>query len=240
MVVTGGGLALDESRWVAMRKDYLFPVGSLSKVYQAKFLSGLKRLFNAKKLRFPEALRSRSSVEEFEYWLCTLASKEWNVNATAPFGGAKQVLSYLGRYTHRVAISNHRITGIDHEAKKVSFTYKDYRDNDAIKTLRLEANDFINRFLLHVLPGGFKKIRSFGLLGNALRKERLARCRELLGEKIKAAVAELKRVVQEKMEKLLGAFQCPHCGEATLEFRRALVPLLPDLPLMVLKPPNYT
>jgi hypothetical protein len=162
-VVPGGGLSPDGQRWIDCRAGFFLPVRVLSRFFRRDFLERLEHAFDTGQLQFFSPLRT----------------KEWVAYAKAPFAGPEQVLDYVGRYTHRVAISNNRI--LDIENGEVTFRWKDYRDGSAQKTMILETHEFIRRFLLHVLPPGLQRIRYYGLLGNRHRAQHLARCRELLG-----------------------------------------------------------
>jgi Putative transposase/Transposase zinc-binding domain len=179
-VVTGGGLAPDESRWVAGRGDFFLPVRVLGRVFRGKFLSGLRAAFERGRLRFPGALAPLSGSDRFNALLSEVVRTEWVVYAQAPFGGrAETVLKYLARYTHKAAISNHRL--VDLTDGRVSFRWKDYAHGGRQGIMTLDAVEFVRRFLMHVLPSGFVRVRHYGLLANRHRQEKLARCRELLG-----------------------------------------------------------
>jgi hypothetical protein len=171
-VVPGGGISSDGSRWIACRKNFFLPVRVLSRLFRTKFLKALRSAFRRGDLRYlapPSAFQS----------LCQeLAHREWVVYAKPPFGGPERVLKYLARYTHRVAISNHRLRSLEHG--NVSFSWKDYAHGNHTKDMTLDAVEFIRRFLLHVLPSGFVRIRQFGLLANRVRKQKLEQCRTLL------------------------------------------------------------
>ena len=178
-VVPGGGLSPDGRRWVACRKGFFLPVRVLSRLFRGLFLCDLKKAFTAGKLGFLGSLQPLSDPGNFKAALKACRKTEWVVYSKPPFGGPEQVLDYLGRYTHRVAISNDRLVHL--EDGKVTFRWKDYRQGDLQKLMTLEAEEFIRRFLLHVLPSGFVRIRHFGLLANCHRETKLAICRELLG-----------------------------------------------------------
>jgi hypothetical protein len=171
-VVTGGGLSADGQHFVRVRHPgFLFPVRALAKVFRGKFLEGLRRAFEAGELG------GEASTPK----LCeTLRRTDWVVYAKPPFAGPERVLAYLGRYTHRIAISNHRILRL--EQGRVAFRYRDYKDGNRQKVLRLEVNEFLRRFLLHVLPKGFVRIRHYGLLANRHRQKKIACCRALLAQ----------------------------------------------------------
>ena len=178
-VVTGGGLSPDGARWVSCRPGFFLPVRVLSRLFRRLFLEYLQKAFDAGKLRFFSSLEPLREPGAFRRYLAPLRRAPWVVFAKPPFAGPEQVLDYVGRYTHRVAISNNRLCDI--EDGKVCFTWKDYRDHNRQKVMTVAADEFIRRFLLHVLPEGFHRIRYYGFLGNRHRAQKLARCRELLG-----------------------------------------------------------
>src|SRR5271169_1327095 len=171
-VVPGGGISPDGSRWIACRKSSFFlPVRVLSQRFRKKFLWQLRRAFRHGALRFTGQLRSLASPAAFEA-LCENAAKiEWVVHIKPPFGGPQRVLKYLARYTHRVAISNHRLRAL--ENGRLSFDWKDYKHSNRNSTMTLDAVEFLRRFLLHILPSGLVRIRHFGFLANRVRKQKL-------------------------------------------------------------------
>jgi hypothetical protein len=178
-VVPGGGISPDGARWVPCRPGFFLHVRVLSLLFRRLFLEYLRIAFDSGKLRFFADLESLRNRHMFAQYLEPLKKAKWVVFAKRPFAGPQQVLDYVGRYTHRVAVSNHRLLDID--AGQVSFRYKDYRNQGQEKTMTLAAEEFIRRFLLHALPRGFHRIRYYGFLGNRFRQEKLARCRQLLG-----------------------------------------------------------
>jgi hypothetical protein len=184
-VVTGGGISPDCSRWVyckrsrKSKKRFFIHVSVLGQVFRGKFIDFLKREYRRGALRFFGELSSLAQPAAFERWLTRSVRQEWVVFAKRPFGSAERVLKYLARYTHRVAISNGRL--IDMRDGKVRFRMKDYADGGRWKSIELEATEFIRRFLLHVLPQNFMKIRQYGFLANRFRKQKLQLCRKLLG-----------------------------------------------------------
>jgi hypothetical protein len=168
--VPGGALTKD-GQWVSprYRGKFLFPVHALSKVFRGKFIEGLKNAYYSDQLTIPAHLTHLAKAKSFESWVSQLAARNWVVYCKPPFGSADQVIRYIGRYTHRVAISNRRIDAIDEDG--VLFKYKDYRKNrKKQRQMRLQASEFIRRFLWHVLPSGFHKIRHYGFLANGCRK----------------------------------------------------------------------
>jgi hypothetical protein len=178
-VVSGGGLSPDSDRWISCRPGFFLPGRVLSRLFRRLFLECLEKVFNDGQLRFFSAIRQLQDRLAFLRYLAPLRKAEWVVYAKAPFAGPQQVLDYVGRYTHRVAISNNRL--LDIEDGQVRFRYKDYRHENQKKIMTVSADEFIRRFLLHVLPDGFQRIRYYGFLGNRYRKQKLARCRQILG-----------------------------------------------------------
>jgi len=177
-VVPGGGLAPDHSRWIACRPGFFLPVRVLSRLFRRLFLERLQRASETGRLRFFNALAPLQHVQAFARYLDGPRRAEWVVYAKEPFGGPQQVLDYLGRYTHRVVISNNRL--IDIADGHVTFRWKDYRHESAQRVMQLDAPEFIRRFLLHVLPRGLQRIRHYGFLSNRRRETGLAECRRLL------------------------------------------------------------
>ena len=227
-VVPGGGLSPDGQRWVSCRPDFFLPVRVLSHLFRRLFLESLQKAFDSGKLRFFAALESLRQPEAFAELVARMQACQWVVYAKRPFAGPQQVLDYVGRHTHRVAISNNRL--LDIENGPVRFQCKDYRDDGKTKTMTLSADEFIRRFLLHVLPNGFQRIRYYGLLGNRHRKEKLAQCRRLLGmsppsEQTNPSPAETD--YRDRYEELTGnsLHQCPQCKQG----RMLVVEILPRL-----------
>jgi hypothetical protein len=178
-VVPGGGVCPDGLVWKnPPRRGFFLPVRVLSRVFRGKFVAGLKRLFRRRQLQFHGALRSWSEAKLFRRFLRSLFQSDWVVYAKKPFGGPEHVLQYLARYTHRVAISNHRL--LSFADGQVTFRWKDYAHGNKQRKMTLTTDEFLRRFLLHVLPRGFVRIRHFGLLAHRQRGEHIARCRLLL------------------------------------------------------------
>lgn len=173
-VVPGGGLSADGERWISCRPGFFLPVRVLSRLFRRLFLAQLQAAFDAGHLRFFNALEALQAPRAFARHLAPARRAEWVVYAKPPFGGPQHVLEYLGRYTHRVAISNNRL--IDFGDGMVSFRWKDYRHASRQKVMCLEAQEFMRRFLLHVLPAGFQRIRHYGFLANRHRAAKLTRC----------------------------------------------------------------
>ena len=177
-VVTGGALSCDGTHWIAARENYLLPVAVLSKLFRGKFLAALDRIYREGRLDLAGSTAQLSDLEPWCRFKNGLYEKDWIVYAKPPFGGPEHVFRYLGRYTHRIAISNHRI--VDVSEGKVTFTWKDYADGCQKKLLTLEAVEFLRRFLLHVLPRGFVRIRHYGLCASRNVHGKLAAARRLL------------------------------------------------------------
>jgi hypothetical protein len=229
-VVTGGGLSPDGSRWVAGRGDFFLPVRVLSRVFRGKFLSGLRAAFKRGKLRFPGELAPLERSDHFNALLSEVVRTEWVVYAQAPFGGgAEIVLKYLARYTHKAAISNHRL--VDLADGRVSFRWKDYAHGGRQGVMTLDSVEFVRRFLMHVLPSGFVRVRHYGLLANRHRREKLARCRELLGMTVRpqadTAPTDADPVMSTVPETTVTPTRvCPRCGSG----RMVVIAEFPPLP----------
>ena len=180
VIVPGGGLSPDGTRWTACRPGFFLPVKVLSRLFRRLFLEGLARLHKAGKLAFFGELAGLADADTFAAWLAPLRKIDWVVYAKPPFGGPEAVLAYLSRYTHRVAISNHRLVSAD--AGTVAFRWKDYRikRGDRMKVMRLTTEEFIRRFLVHILPSGFHRIRHTGFLANGIRRDRIEKIRRLI------------------------------------------------------------
>jgi hypothetical protein len=208
-VVTGGGLSPDGTRWVSGRKGYFLPVKVLSKLFRGKFLAGLKAAQAADQLEFKGSVSKLANPLRFRQFLEGLYRQAFVVYAKPPFGGAEQVFRYLGRYTHRVAIANGRLISL--EEGQVRFHYKDYADGSTWKVMSLSAEEFIRRFLMHVLPKRFVRIRHYGLLAGRNVPTKLALCQELLRDETMPRPA-----AQSKADGLALIdpihLVCPHCG----------------------------
>ena len=178
-LIACGALSNDGSRWIAGGRQFLFPVHGLSKMFRGKYLDGLAELLGRGQLDLPPQLRELAEDDRRRRWLRRLRKKPWVVYSQAPFAGPRKLLDYLGRYTHRVAISNHRL--LNCEDGQVRYRYRDRRDGDRLKTDVLPAAEFLHRFLQHVLPDRFLRIRHYGLLANRGKQKHLAQCRTLLG-----------------------------------------------------------
>ena len=232
-LVPGGGLGPGANRWIACRPGFFLPVRVLSRLFRRLFLQYLRAAFDAGQLQFFSALESLGNRNSFAQYLRPLGRTEWVVYAKRPFAGAEQVLDYLARYTHRVAISNNRLLNI--KDGKVTFRWKDYRHHDQPKKMTLDADEFIRPVLLHVLPDGFMRIRHYGFLGNRHRRIKIARCRELLGV---AAVISLTSVVsdhRDRYQELTGKslYDCPACGRGHMVRVAVLAPITVPFPLRI-------
>jgi hypothetical protein len=213
-VVPGGGIGPDASRWVPCRSGFFLPVRVLSRVFRGKFLALLRAAFDRGQLAFHGKLSPLADPAEFQSRLSDSARSEWVVYAKRPFGGPQQVLKYLARYTHRVAISNGRLT--DLEGEQVTFRWKDYAHGGKQKTMTLKAVEFIRRFLLHVLPAGFVRIRHYGFLANRVCREKLELCRTLLAAVTQPVAVEPITEPKPAVEGRPEAHACPACGEGRM------------------------
>jgi Putative transposase/Transposase zinc-binding domain len=205
-VIPTGGLASDGSHWVRPRYPFFLPVKVLSRVFRGKFIDGLRRAFQDGKLCFPGSLGALAEENAFRFFLRSLFRHDWVVYAKPPFGGPEHVLHYLARYTHRVAISNHRILNV--VDGKVTFRWKDYARGSKQRTMVLRGEEFLRRFLLHVLPRGFVRIRFFGFLANRRRKKLLPLCRRLIDVSPLPSLTAL-RAEEAKQP---ASWLCPNCG----------------------------
>jgi hypothetical protein len=216
-VVTGGGLSHDGHRWIACKPGFFLPVRVLSRLFRRLFLEHLEKAFAAGQLQFIAALDSLRERDAFQRYVAPLRKADWVVYAKPPFAGPERVLDYVGRYTHRVAISNNRLLAI--EDGKVAFRWKDYRHGNRQKVMTIAADEFIRRFLLHVLPEGFHRIRYYGFLGNRYRAQKLACCRALLGMPVpEPADHRAAKDYRDRYEHLTGHSlrQCPACRQGQM------------------------
>lgn len=226
-VVPGGGISPDGKRWISCRPGFFLPVRVLSRLFRRLFLELLRQAFDAAKLRFSGALQSLEDPAAFTHYLEPLRKLDWCVYAKPPFAGPQQVLDYVGRYTHRVAISNNRLLSI--QDNQVRFHWKDYRDGSRHKVMTLDAAEFIRRFLLHVLPDGFQRIRYFGFLGNRYRRQNLALCRYLLAMP-EAHLPQAEQQSRGEVVRLTGfdPLRCPACPQGTMLRIGLPIPRLQD------------
>jgi hypothetical protein len=215
-LIPGGGIAPDGESWIACRPGFFLPARVLSRMFRGLFLRYLEKAFAAGTLNFFSEHRHLHEPAAFSRYLAPAWKAEWVVYAKRPFADPAQVLDYVGRYTHRVAISNNRLVSMDDG--KVRFRWKDYRDANRPKTMALKAEEFIHRFLIHVLPDGFHRIRYFGFLGNCHREQKLTRCRELLGMAPAGPAADPPAGYRDRFEALTGQSlrECPHCHTGTM------------------------
>jgi hypothetical protein len=223
-IVTAGGLSPDEKQWIPCNKDFFLPVKVVSRLFRGKFLAYLKKAYTKGRICFPGNIAPLREESSFKALMDTLYGQEWNVHCKPPFTSAETVIDYLGRYTYRVAISNDRLVKL--EGDRVTFRYRDRKDHDTVKLMSLDASEFIRRFLLHILPDGFVKIRHYGILSNRNRKRKLARCKKLLGVDGSQEHEQGKESWQELLERITGHDPriCPFCGKGTMVLKQVLIP----------------
>jgi Putative transposase/Transposase zinc-binding domain len=212
-VVAGGGISPDGTRWIPCRPDFFLPVRVLSRLFRRLLLNYLEKAFEAGELQFFASLDPLRERAAFSRYLAPLRNTEWVVYAKPPFAGPDDVLRYVARYTHRVAISNDRLLDLDNG--EVKFRWKDYRNGTQQKTMGLTAEEFIRRFLLHVLPEGFQRIRYYGFLASRYRQQKLALCRQLLHMPPSEPGNETKKDYRDRYEELTGISlrTCPVCHQ---------------------------
>jgi hypothetical protein len=218
-LVTGGALSRDRARWIRGRVSFLFPVKALSIVFRAKYLAGLPRAFTDGELTVAAGTAPLADAGRFAAWVAPLRATPWVVYAKRPFGGPAQVLRYLGRYTHRIAIANARLVSLVDGV--VRFRWKDYADRGHTKIMALDVDEFLRRFLLHVLPLGFVRIRHFGLLANGQRRSAISRARDLLDAPTPATTADHEPATDPDHT------LCAHCRQGhwqVVEILRRLTP----------------
>jgi hypothetical protein len=226
-IVPGGGPSLDGAHWIASRPGFFLPVRVLSRLFRRLFLRDLKNAFEAGRLRFSGHLAGLADPSAFNARLAQLRRRDWVVYAKPPFGGPRQALAYLGRYTHRVAIANGRLLAL--ADGKVRFTWKDYRQGGMIKGMTLDAGEFIRRFLLHALPDGFHRIRHYGFLANGDRGNNLALCRRLIAAHTAAKPEPaIDYPASDQAPIHCDAARCPDCGGVMR--RIAILPRAPCQP----------
>jgi Putative transposase/Transposase zinc-binding domain len=221
-VVTGGALAADGTCWIPARPGFLFPVRTLAKVFRGRYLAGLRRAFDRGDLHLTGGLATLAEPAAFAAWLDELRAQAWVVYCKPPFAGPEHVLTYLGRYTHRVALSNDRLLAVSDG--RVRFRWRDYADGDRVKLLELDIHEFLRRFLLHVVPDGFVRIRHFGLLANRRRASALAQCRALLAQRPPPSVPP--ESARDLMLRVTGVDieRCLVCQQGLLQPIEALAP----------------
>ncbi len=221
-VVTGGALAPGGTRWLPARPGFLFPVRAMAKLFRGRYLSRLRRAFERGELHLTGALAALAEPAAFTAWLTELRRSAWVVYCKPPFAGPDHVLAYLGRYTHRVALSNDRLLAL--ADGRVRFRWRDYADGDRVKVMELAVDEFLRRFLLHIVPNGFVRIRHFGLLANRHRRAALAQCRALLAQPPLAAAPP--ESVRDLMLRVTGLDieRCPVCQQGLLRRVERLPP----------------
>jgi len=231
-VVTGGALSPDRERWIRARPGFLFPTRALSKVFRGKYLDLLEKAHRGGKLCLPghhggDGGDDEDNAAAFECLRTLLQSRDWVVYAKPPFNGPKQVMAYLGRYTHKTAISNHRMVAFDEERGRVRFRWRDYARGNRRRVMEVSTEEFIRRVLLHVLPRGFTRIRHYGLNANRDRNRKLALCRELIGQpEPEQTEPESPRDMMLRLAGIDIAL-CRHCGIGTLERTAVFKPVDP-------------
>ena len=221
-IVTGGGLSPDGKKWIPCKKDFFIPIQVLSRLFRGKFLAYLKEAREKGKLVFPGNVAHLKEDQPFKAMLDDLYGQEWVVYCKPPFSSAETVMDYLGRYTHRVAISNNRLVKMEED--QVTFQYRDRSKNDTIRLMTLNTSEFIRRFLLHILPDGFMKIRHYGILSNRNRKTKLAQCKRLLG--LDCPWEHEKESWQDLLARITGIDPriCPCCGKGKMVLKQVLHP----------------
>lgn len=214
-IIPVGALSFDRKKWIAARKKYLFRVQSLAKEFRKRYLTKLEKLYRKNKLSFYGRATRYRDEKQFIQLIEQLRDTQWITYAQQPFGGPEQVLEYLGRYTHRVALTNNRVLATDNNS--VRFSYRDRSDDNKRKVLAVSGEEFIRRFLLHVLPRGFTKIRYFGFLAHANKNTCIPLIRALIDTTI-SFTQKLVEGVQEMMLRLTGVDIgcCPKCGQGTM------------------------
>jgi hypothetical protein len=229
-IIPGGGLSLDGDKWVSCKAGFFLPVRVLSRLFRRLYLEGLREAYEHNKLLFFGDCLPLEDEIPFLVWLNNQRKVEWVVYAKRPFSGPKAVLAYLSRYTHRVAIANSRLVGMDKQT--VSFKWKNYRvkEQNRHRTMTLTKDEFIRRFLLHVLPSGFHRIRHYGLTANTGRKKNLAKARQLLNVKVPMALPDEDKTDEEKAHEPLPTFICPCCGAGMVVTEVLLHLYLPRAP----------
>ena len=222
-LIPAGALSFQKDRWVSARKSFLFRIESLEKAFTKRYLSKLQTAYQKGQLIFPGKTAQFHSPQRFKQLVMALSTKPWIAYAKRPFAGPEQVLEYLGRYTHRVAISNNRILSIDSD--KITFYYRDRKRNNELRIMTLSAHEFIRRFLLHVLPVGFMKIRYFGFLAHKNKTQAIPLLRKLIDPE-----ATLPQIIQETILEMMLRLTgrditcCPKCKKGTMKMVKKLLP----------------
>jgi hypothetical protein len=215
-IVPGGGLALNQSSWISASSDFFIPIKAISHLFRGKFLFYLKESLRHGKLKFTGDILYLNKRQNFTKLMNVLYQEEWVTYCKPPFRNSEQLFEYLGRYTHKVAISNHRI--IEFNEGKVTFRWRDYKDDNRIKLMTLDVFEFIRRFLLHILPAGFVKIRHYGILSNRNKGAKFKKCREYLGLTINSVKPKVKLSWEELLFQLTGVNprNCPVCKQGKM------------------------
>lgn len=229
-IVTGGGLSRDGTRWRSCKRKFFIPVKVLSRLFRGKLLAYLKEAYEVGKLGFSGQIAHLKQHSAFKALLDDLYEQEWVVYCKPPFRNAETVMEYLGRYTHRVAISNDRVINLQQD--QVTFMYRGSNEHDTIKPMTLHVSEFIRRFLLHILPEGFMKIRYYGILSNRNRRRKLAQCKALLGVHCKQDLRE-KEPWQDLLHRITGTDPriCPYCGKGEMILKEVFsaIPFTPGV-----------
>ena len=219
-IITGGGLSLDGEKWISSRDDFFLPVKVISSLLKKKFLGELKKLYLKGKLSMHGSIKHLKARGYFESFLSSLYRINWYSYCKPPFNNIGQVLEYVGRYTHRVAISNNRIVKV--EDGKVTFRWRDYHDKNKTKLMTLDAAEFIRRFLVHVLPDRFVKIRYYGLLSNRKRRKNVQKCSELL--EVLTGDTSVQHSNEDQEKHPLDHTKCPHCKKGVMITKETILP----------------
>jgi hypothetical protein len=230
-IVTGGGLSADGKRWIPCKREFFLPVKVLSRLFRGKFLAYLKEAYMKGKIKFSGKMAPLKDKHAFNGLLKDLYGQEWGVYCKPPFPNAEKVMEYLGQYTHRVAVSNERLVKL--EDRRVTFRYRNRNDNDTIKLMSLDASEFIRRFLLHILPDGFMKIRHYGILSNRSRNSKLRQCKKIFGVKCQDRNTENgNESWQDLLVRVTGVDPriCPYCGKGKMVLKQVLNPSAFPLP----------
>jgi len=226
-IIPAGVLSFDKTRWIAAENKYLFRVQSLAKEFRKRYLNKLEKAYKKEELRFHGRTATFADEQSFMLLIKTVRDKQWITYSKQPFDGPEQVIEYLSRYTHKVAITNNRIVSI--EGGKVTFTYRDRSDENKVKEITVKVEEFIRRFLLHILPNGFMKIRYFGFLANTNKKVSIPLIRQLIDPDA-VFVEQVTETVQEMMQRLTGVDLscCQECGQGKMIYLEALPETLTD------------
>jgi len=220
--IVPGGALVKGKKWKSSKKKFLFPVKALSKIYRGIFITKLRALYEDNQLTFPDDNQRLKTRQGFKELLNDLMSKDWVVYSKKPFAGPEKLMAYLGRYTHKIAISNYRI--LDCNEKFVTFTWRDYSDNNEVKTMQLHPHEFIRRYLQHTVPSGFMRIRSFGFLANACKAKHIETICNLLGYEQNSQKTDDAEDNISKITEIMGIdiSICPICNKGRLRMVKTL------------------